>query len=87
MVNLSAAADSKLPKKSSGDLAPWAARTCWTARMVWTALMKIVGPRRRSGRSLQPQIYRWILGMENDTRSEQVFTICALRLRLGEFLL
>ena len=33
------------PKKSSGDLAPWAARTCWTARMVWTARMEVVGNR------------------------------------------
>ena len=55
--------------------------------MVWTARMEVVGPGRMSGRSLQPQIYRWIPGMENDTRSEQVFTICALRLRLGELLL
>ena len=39
--------------------------------------MEVVGPGRMSGRSLLPQIYRWIPGIENDTRSEQVFTICA----------
>ena len=64
-------------KSSDGPFAPWAARTCWTARMVWTARMEVVGPGRMSGRSLLPQIYRWIPGIENDTRSEQVFTICA----------
>ena len=49
--------------------------------------MEVVGLGRRSGRSLQPQIYSWTTGMENETCSKHVFTICALRLRLGELLL
>ena len=88
MINLPGADPKLVRKKSSGDpFAPWTARTCWTARMVWTARMEVVGPGRRSGRSLQPQIYSWIKGMENETCSKHVFTICARRLRLGEFLL
>ena len=74
-------------EKQRGSFAPWAARTCWTARMVWTARMGIVDPERRSERSLQPHIYSWVAGMENETCSKHVFTICARRLRLGEFLL
>ena len=70
MINLPGADPKLVRKKSSGDpFAPWTARTCWTARMVWTARMEVVGPGRRSGRSLQPQIYSWITGMENETCS------------------
>ena len=74
-------------KSSCVPFAPWTARTCWTARMVWTARMGIVDPERRSERSLQPQIYSWITGIENETCSKHVFINCARRLRLGEFLL
>ena len=39
--------------------------------------MGIVDPERRSERSLHPQIYSWITGMENETCSKHAFTICA----------
>ena len=66
-------------KSSCGPFVPWTARTCWTARMVWTARMEIVDPERRSRRSLQPHIYSWVAGMENETCSKHVFTNCARR--------
>ena len=57
----------------------------WTARMFLTARMEIVGPGRRSERTMQQIIESRAAGMENDTCGRQVFHTCARKLRLVDF--